>query len=82
MLKALSSTITELADSKKAAYSFAATLVMAVLIVAFKVDRETAAFIVAPLVAGAVAQAHVDAAAAKGPQAPSATVISNEVVKS
>lgn len=65
MLPALIRTITELLDSKKATYSFVATIVMAVLIVYFKVDRETALFIVSPLVAGTVAQAHVDAAAAK-----------------
>jgi predicted short-subunit dehydrogenase-like oxidoreductase (DUF2520 family) len=72
MLQALLRTMTEMADSKKAGYSILATIILAVLIVYFKVDSETAGVIVAPLVVGTVAQAHVDAAEKKS-QTPAAT---------
>lgn len=75
MLKALYSTMTELADSKKAAYAFAATIMLAVLIVYFKVDRETALFVVSPLGLGLAGQAHVDAAAARSPKPIEGTVL-------
>lgn len=65
MLQAFVRTLTELLDSKKAAYSFLAAIMMAVLIVYFKVDRETALIIVSPLGLGTVSEAHVDAARAK-----------------
>ncbi len=66
MFKALGSTITELADSKKFAYAFTASLVLGVLIVALHVDPTTAGVIVGPLMIGLLGQAHVDASIAKG----------------
>ena len=68
MLPAFLRTLTELLDSKKAAYSFVACFVLAILIVYLKVDRETALIIVSPLLGGAALQAHVDASAAKSPK--------------
>ena len=65
MLKALISTITELLDSKKAAYSFIAALGASVLHLYFGVEPEVALLLVSPLGVATLSQAHVDAAAAK-----------------
>jgi hypothetical protein len=65
MLKALISTITELLDSKKAAYSFIAALGASVLHLYFGVSIQDALLLVSPLGLATVSQAHVDAAAAK-----------------
>lgn len=65
MLKALISTITELLDSKKAAYSFVAAIGASVLHLYFGVSVQDSLLLVSPLVAATAAQAHVDAAAAK-----------------
>lgn len=70
MLQALWRTATEMADSKKAGYSFLASIMLAVLIVWLHVDATTAGIIVGPLVVGALGQAHVDAQAAKAKGAP------------
>lgn len=61
MLQALLSTITELLDSKKAAYSFIATIIACVLHLHFGVDPTNAILLVSPLGAATLAQAHVDA---------------------
>ena len=61
MLKALISTITELLDSKKAAYSFLATALAVVLHLQFGVSPESALILVSPLALATAAQAHVDA---------------------
>ena len=63
MLPALLSTITELLDSKKAAYSFIATIIACVLHLHFAVDPMNAMLLVSPLGAATLAQAHVDAKA-------------------
>ena len=63
MLQALFSTITELLDSKKAAYSFIATIIACVLHLHFGVDPTNAILLVSPLGAATLAQAHVDAKA-------------------
>ena len=65
MLKALLSTITELLDSKKAAYSFIATILACVLHLRFGVDVQNALLLVSPLGVATLSQAHVDASAAK-----------------
>ena len=65
MLQALVSTITELLDSKKAAYSFIATIFASVLHLHFGVSIENALMLVSPLGVATLSQAHVDAAAAK-----------------
>ena len=65
MLKALISTITELLDSKKAAYSFIAALGASVLHLYFKVSVQESLLLVSPLGVATLSQAHVDAAAAK-----------------
>ena len=63
MLPALLSTITELLDSKKAAYSFIATIIACVLHLHFGLDPTNALLLVSPLGAATLAQAHVDAKA-------------------
>jgi hypothetical protein len=82
MFNALRSTITELLDSKKAAYGFAATIAAAVLHVYFGVSVEDALMLVSPLGVALVGQAHVDAAVAKSstPAAPAnvQTTVVNE----
>ena len=65
MLKALISTITELLDSKKAAYSFIAALGASVLHLYFGASVQDSLMLVSPLGLATVSQAHVDAAAAK-----------------
>ena len=65
MLQALVRTITELLDSKKAAYSFAAAVGACVLHVYYKVPVQDALLLVSPLGLATAAQAHVDAAEAK-----------------
>lgn len=61
MLKALLRTFTEILDSKKAAYSFAAVFGACVLHLHFGVSIQDAMLLVSPLGLATVAQAHVDA---------------------
>jgi hypothetical protein len=65
MLQAIVRTITELLDSKKAAYSFLATIFASVLHLYFGIDVQNALLLVSPLGVATLSQAHVDAAAAK-----------------
>lgn len=65
MFKATLRTITELLDSKKAAYSFIAVILACVLHLYFGVTVEAALLLVSPLAVATVAQAHVDASTAK-----------------
>ncbi|HSX23354.1 MAG TPA: hypothetical protein VLE97_11325 [Gaiellaceae bacterium] len=65
MLQALLRTITELLDSKKAAYSFLASVGASVLHLYFGVSVQDALLLVSPLGLATVSQAHVDAAVAK-----------------
>lgn len=58
---ALLRTLTELLDSKKAAYSFLATAIAIVLHLKFNVSIEDALLLVSPLGLATAAQAHVDA---------------------
>jgi hypothetical protein len=72
MLQALVRTITELLDSKKAAYSFIASIGASFLHLYFGVSVTDSLLLVSPLVAGTVAQAHVDAKKAGSSEAPAA----------
>lgn len=63
MIQALIRTLTEVLDSKKAAYSFIATAVAVVLHLYFGVSPENALLLVSPLGLATAAQAHVDAKA-------------------
>ena len=65
MLKALQRTITEILDSKKAAYSFIAAAAASVLHLYFGVSVQDALLLVSPLGVATLSQAHVDASAAK-----------------
>lgn len=65
MFQALVRTITELLDSKKAAYSFVAAIGASVLHLYFDVSVQDALLLVSPLGVATISQAHVDAAAAK-----------------
>ena len=65
MLKAIIRTITELLDSKKAAYSFIAALGASVLHLYFEISVQDALLLVSPLGVATLSQAHVDAAAVK-----------------
>jgi hypothetical protein len=58
---ALLRTLTEILDSKKAAYSFLATAITIVLHLKFNVSIEDALLLVSPLGIATAAQAHVDA---------------------
>jgi len=73
MLQALVSTITELLDSKKAAYSFIAALGASVLHLYFQVSVQDALLLVSPLGVATISQAHVDASAAKNGGSAAAT---------
>jgi hypothetical protein len=64
MFQAIIRTITEMADSKKAAYSFLATIFASVLHLYFGVSVQEAMLLVSPLGLATVAQAHVDAKSA------------------
>lgn len=74
MLQALIRTITEILDSKKAAYSFIAVIGASVLHLYFGVSIQDAMLLVSPLGVATLSQAHVDAAAAKQPKQPKAPV--------
>ena len=76
MLQALIRTITELLDSKKAAYSFIAALGASVLHLYFGVSIQNALLLVSPLGVATLSQAHVDAAAAKSTGSVPATSVS------
>jgi len=82
MLQALIRTLTEVLDSKKAAYSFIATAITIVLHLKFGVTIEDALLMVSPLGLATAAQAHVDAkiAASNIPAAVPAT--SSSVISS
>ena len=73
MLQAIVRTVTELLDSKKAAYSFLATIFASVLHLYFGVDVQNALLLVSPLGVATLSQAHVDAAAAKNGKALAAS---------
>ena len=75
MLKALISTITELLDSKKAAYSFIAALGASVLHLYFEISVQDALLLVSPLGVATLSQAHVDAAAEKSKGAAASSVV-------
>lgn len=60
MLQAFARTMTEILDSKKAAYSFIAAGVAVVLHLKFGVSPENALLLVSPLGIATAAQAHVD----------------------
>lgn len=70
MLQAVTRTITEILDSKKAAYSFLAALGASVLHVYFGVSIQDALLLVSPLGVATVSEAHVDAAKAKNWRGP------------
>ena len=72
MLQAIVRTVTELLDSKKAAYSFLATLFASVLHLYYGIDVQNALLLVSPLGVATLSQAHVDAAAAKNGKAVAA----------
>lgn len=61
MLHAFARTLTEMLDSKKAAYSFVATAIAIVLHLKFGVSPENALLLVSPLGLATAAQAHVNA---------------------
>lgn len=82
MLKALLSTITELLDSKKAAYSFIASLGACILHLYFKIDPEVALLLVSPLGVATLSQAHVDAAAAKHAPPPTSPAVTEPATPS
>lgn len=65
MLQALIRTITEILDSKKAAYSFIATIGACVLHLYFGISIQNALLLVSPLGVATISQAHVDASSAK-----------------
>lgn len=76
MLRALLRTATEIADSKKAAYSFLNIIFACVLHLNFGVNVQDALLLVSPLSFLTLAQAYVDASAARqakaaGSSAPS-----------
>lgn len=60
MFHAFARTLTEILDSKKAAYSFAATAIAVVLHLKFGVSAENALLLVSPLSVAIAAQAHVN----------------------
>ncbi len=73
MLQAIIRTITELLDSKKAAYSFIAALGASVLHLYFGTSVQDALLLASPLGLATVSQAHVDASAAKNTKQAGAT---------
>jgi hypothetical protein len=68
MLRALYRTTTEILDSKKAAYSFLNMIAACVLHLYFGVSVQDALLLVSPLSFLTLAQAYVDASAAKQPK--------------
>ena len=81
MLKALLSTITELLDSKKAAYSFIAALGACVLHLYFEISVQDALLLVSPLGVATLSQAHVDATAAKHGQSGTMATVTATVTE-
>ena len=65
MFNAIYRTVTEICDSKKAAYSFLNMIGACVLHLCFAVGVKDALFLVSPLTFLTLAQAYVDACAAK-----------------
>ena len=65
MFKAIYRTITKICDSEKAAYSFLSLIGGCVLHLCFAVSVKEALFLVSPLTFLTLAQAYVDACAAK-----------------
>jgi len=82
MLQALIRTVTELLDSKKAAYSFIAALGASVLHLYFKLSIQDALLLVSPLGVATLSQAHVDAAVAKSAGSATATATATTDVSS
>jgi hypothetical protein len=70
MFKALYRTVTEICDSRKAAYSFLNMIAACVLHLCFAVSVKDALFLVSPLTFLNLMQAYVDACAAKQQQKP------------
>jgi hypothetical protein len=70
MFKAIYRTITEICDSKKAAYSFLNMIGACVLHLCFAVTVKDALFLVSPLTFLTLSQAYVDACAAKQQKQP------------
>lgn len=60
MLHAFARTLTEILDSKKAAYSFVATAAAIVLHLRFGISAENALLLVSPLSVAIAAEAHVN----------------------
>ena len=81
MLKALLNTITELLDSKKAAYSFIAALGASVLHLYFGVSVQDALLLVSPLGVATLSQAHVDASTVKYAKPAGATTSTTTLVR-
>lgn len=79
MLKALLNTITELLDSKKAAFSFIAAIGASVLHLYFEVSVQEALLLVSPLGVATLSQAHVDATAARHGKSGSTTTVTATV---
>ncbi len=71
MFRALLRTATEIADSKKAAYSFLNMIGACVLHLCFGVEVQDALLLVSPLSLLTLSQAYVDAVAARQPQSKS-----------
>ena len=82
MLQALIRTLTEVLDSKKAAYSFIATAITIVLHLKFGVTIEDALLMVSPLGLATAAQAHVDAKLAASNMAAAVPATSSSVISS
>lgn len=72
MFKAIHRTLTEICDSKKAAYSFLNMIGACVLHLYFAVAVKDALFLVSPLTFLTFAQAFVDACAARQPKSGNA----------
>ena len=79
MLQAIIRTITELLDSKKAAYSFIAALGASVLHLYFGISVQEALLLVSPLGVATLSQAHVDAASAKSKTAAATSVVAGVI---
>jgi len=74
MLEALRRTLTEAMDSKKAFYGYSAAVFASVLHLAFNVPINDALLLASPLAVLTAAQAHVDAAIAKGKSSPTVNI--------
>jgi len=75
MFRALLRTATEIADSKKAAYSFLNMIGACVLHLSFGVNVQDALLLVSPLSLLTLSQAYVDAVAVRQPRSRSAQAL-------